>query len=74
MVKKRATKEKAPARIANLIAWVVGVLVSLSVGAGMAEGTLNLLSLYIPLIVTQIAGWIVVIGTVLSVIMALFGK
>ena len=72
MAKK--TAEKGTAKIASLIAWLVGVLVSLSVGAGMAEGTLNLVSLYIPLVVTQIAGWIVVIGTILSVVMALFGK
>jgi hypothetical protein len=73
MAKKVA--EKGTVKVAGIIAWLVGVLVSLSIGAAMADGTaLNLVSLYIPLIVTQVAGWIVIVGTVLSVIMALFGK
>ena len=67
-----AKKEKGTAKIAGIIAWIVGVLVSLSVGAGMANEVLTVP--YIPAIVTVVAGWIVVIGTILSVVMALFGK
>lgn len=51
------------------IMWVVGVLVSLAVGFGMADGILTVR--YVPLIITQIAGWIVVIGTVVGIILAI---
>lgn len=71
---KKAKTEKGSAKIAALLAWIVGVLVSLSVGAGMANKVLTLESLYIPTIVTVVAGWIVIVGTILSVVMALFGK
>lgn len=54
--------------LVNLIMWIVGVLVGLAVGFGMISGTLTVP--YVQSIV-PIAGWIVVIGTVLGVIMAI---
>lgn len=53
----------------ELIMWIVGILVSLAVGFGMTSGILTVM--YIPLIITQIAGWIVVIGTLIGVITAI---
>lgn len=53
----------------GVIMWIVGVLVSLAVGNGMINGTLAVP--LIPGIVTMIAGWIVVIGAVVGVIMAI---
>ena len=55
----------------GIIAWITGVLVSLAVGFGMIDG-----SLVVPYIgiVNQIAGWVVVIGAVISVVMAIFHK
>ena len=53
----------------GVIMWIVGVLVSLAVGNGMIEGILSVP--LIPGIVTVIAGWIVVIGAIVGVIMAL---
>ena len=53
----------------QIVIWIVGVLVSLAVGFGMTSLTLAVP--YIPAVVTQIAGWIVVIGTVVGVVMAL---
>jgi hypothetical protein len=53
----------------NAVMWIVGVLVSLAVGFGMTSLTLSIP--YIPDIIVQIAGWIVVIGTVIGVILAL---
>lgn len=54
--------------ILGIIMWVVGVLVSLAVGFGMISGTLP-----IPYVqaVVPLAGWIVVIGTIIGVIMAI---
>jgi len=54
------------------IAWIVGILVSLAVGSGMIQGVLAVP--YIPEIITAIAGWIVVIGAIISVVAALFGR
>jgi hypothetical protein len=54
------------------IAWVVGILVSLAVGSGMIQGILDVP--YIPEIITAIAGWIVVIGAIVSIIAALFNR
>jgi len=54
------------------LAWIVGILVSLAVGSGMIQGILSVP--LIPSIITAIAGWIVVIGAIISVIAALFGR
>ena len=57
----------------GIIAWVVGVLVSLAVGAGMINGvTLTIPG--IPTVITVVAGWVVVVGAIISVIMAIFNK
>ena len=58
--------------VMGIIAWVVGVLVSLAVGSGMIQEVLVIPG--IPAIITVIAGWIVVIGAIVSVIMAIFSK
>ena len=55
--------------IVNLVAWLTGVLVSLAVGFGMADQILTVR--WIPTIVTVWAGWIVVILTIASVILAI---
>ena len=49
----------------EIIMWIVGVLVALAVGFGMIGGTLT-----VPYVqsVVPIAGWIVVIGTLLGVV------
>jgi hypothetical protein len=51
----------------SFIVWLVGVLVSLAVGFGMADGVLNVR--YIPPVVTAVAGWIVVVLTVVGVVL-----
>lgn len=52
----------------EVIMWIVGVLVSLAVGFGMTSETLTVP--YVQAIV-PIAGWIVIIGTVVGVIGAI---
>ena len=56
----------------SIFAWVVGILVSLSVGSGMIQNILTVPG--IPHIVTQGAGWVVVIGSILSVVLAVFKR
>ena len=56
----------------GILMWVVGILVSLAVGSGMIDGTLSIPM--IPSIITAIAGWVVVVGAVISVILAIFSN
>jgi len=58
--------------IMGILAWIVGVLVSLAVGSGMIDMTLTIPA--ITPIITQVAGWIVVVGAIVSVILAIFSK
>ncbi|MEM4259311.1 MAG: hypothetical protein QXS38_00925 [Candidatus Pacearchaeota archaeon] len=53
----------------GIVMWIVNTLVSLAVGFGLISGTLGVP--YIPLIVMQIAGWIVVIGIIIGVVSAI---
>ena len=61
----------AKSGLLELIVWIVGVLVSLAVGFGMISGTLTVP--YVQIVV-PVAGWIVVIGTIIGVIMAIAKK
>ena len=56
----------------GLITWIVGILVSLAVGSGMISGALAIPG--IPEVITIIAGWVVVVGAILSLILAIFNK
>lgn len=55
--------------VLGVIMWIVGVLVSLAVGNGMIEGALSVP--LIPGIITVVAGWVVVLGAIIGVIMAI---
>ena len=67
-----AKKEQSKFNFSSFIAWIVGVLVSLAVGSSMIQGVLAIP--LIPQIITAIAGWIVVVGAIISIIAALFGR
>jgi len=61
----------AKSSLMSILAWIVGVIVSLAVGFALIDGVIA-----VPLIgvVNVIAGWVVVIGAIISVVMAIFGK
>ena len=61
---------KGPGLMA-ILAWIVGIIVSLAVGFALIDGTIA-----VPFIgvANVIAGWVVVIGAIISVLMAIFGK
>jgi len=59
-------------KLLSLAMWLTGVLVSLAVGFGMIDGVLMVR--WIPEILTLIAGWIVVILTIVSVILAIVDR
>ncbi len=57
-------------QVVNFVAWVTGVIISLTVAFALINGTLDLLP-YIPSIVTVIAGWIAILTTLLGVVLAI---
>lgn len=61
-----ATKQGG--KVLNFVAWLTGIIVSLAVGFALIGGTLA-----VPYIgvVNVIAGWVVVITTVISTIMVI---
>ncbi len=67
-----AKKQKRTKQIANFFIGLVSVLVSMAVGSGMIQKVLTIPG--IPAIITQVAGWIVVVGAILSVISLMFSN
>lgn len=59
---------KQGGKVLNFVAWLTGVLVSLAVGFGMIGGTLAVP--YIG-IVNVVVGWVVVVTTVISAVLAI---
>ncbi|MBT3397407.1 hypothetical protein HOA55_00160 [archaeon] len=57
--------------ILSIITWIVGIIVSLAVGFALIDGVIAVPMLGI---VNVIAGWVVVVGAIISVIMAIFSK
>ena len=61
-------KGKPISNMVNVVAWLTGVLVSLAVGFGMISGALS-----IPYVegIVPYAGWVVVVLTIASVVLAI---
>ncbi len=59
--------------VLNVVAWLTGVIVSLAVGFAMSGGTLTVpwLDSIGAGVVTVVAGWVVVITTLISAVLAL---
>ena len=62
--------------IIRLMVWLAGILVALAVGFGMTGGTLTIpwLNSIGAGIVTILAGWIVIILTILGIILSIFDR
>ena len=68
-------KNKQAGKVLNFVVWLTGVLVSLSVGFAMIDGTLTLpFWLGVNLGVPMIVGWVVVITTLVSALLAVIEK
>lgn len=76
MAKKKKVGKKVDAlkTLLSLVTWLTGVLVSLSVGFAMIEGILTLPYWIGGATLAMIVGWIVVITTVISVVLAIARK
>lgn len=62
-------KNKSGGRVLNFVAWLTGIIVSLAVGFGLIDGVLSVR--WIPDTVTMVFGWIVVVTTVISLVLAI---
>jgi len=60
--------------VLNLVAWVTGVLVSLSVGFAMIDNTLSLPTWLGGSTLAMIVGWVVVITTIVSAVLAIIQR
>lgn len=64
--------------LVGILTWIIGILVALAVGAGMigpnATLTIPGISAIGNGIIVTIAGWVVVIGAILSLILTIFNK
>jgi hypothetical protein len=58
--------------LVSILTWIVGVIVALAVGSGMINSILTVPG--IPSVITIVAGWVVVVGAIISIILAIFGK
>jgi len=56
----------------GILTWIVGIIVALAVGSGMIDNTLSIPG--IPEIITAMAGWVVVVGAIMSLVLAIFNK
>lgn len=71
MVKKNKQKNAGLHSSLSFIAWLTGVIVALSVAFGMIEGVLSLPRWLGGSTIAVIAGWIVVVTTILGVILGI---
>ena len=65
--KARYHREGPLEGVLSFILWMVGILISLAVGFGMADGTLHIP--YVHFFITALAGWIVIIFVLLGVLL-----
>lgn len=64
-------KGKGVGTIVCAVLWLTGIIVSLSVGFAMIDGVLSLPSWLGGSIVAQVAGWIVVVLTIVGAVLAI---
>ena len=66
----------AKTKAVNLLMWIIGVLIALAVGGAFVAGQFaNVVILnYLPLVVHQFVGWLIIILTIIGVIMAIANK
>ncbi len=65
-------KTSAMGKTINFVAWLTGVIVSLAVGSALIEGTIA--APLIGSLVNVMAGWVVVILTIVGVILAIANR
>ena len=69
-----STKFSKRERLLSFIAWLSGILVSLTVGYALINGPLGLPEFLGGHLLSNIVGWIIIVTTVLSLILSLVRK
>lgn len=69
-------KARILSKLVYAVAWLTGLIVSLAVGFGMAQGTLTIpwLTSLNAGIIAVVAGWVVVVLTALGAILAIIDR
>jgi len=67
-------KSKEAGKVLSFVVWLTGILVSLSVGFGMINGALSLPKWLGGSVLALIVGWIVVITTIISAVIAIIDR
>ena len=62
---------KKKLNLVELIMWMVGIVVTLAVGFGLIGGALAIPYSWFPSMITVVAGWIVVVMTIIGAVMKL---
>lgn len=65
---------KKNSKALNFVAWLTGVIVSLAVGFAMVGGTLTLPWWLGGDVLALVAGWVVVVTTLIGVVLAVLNK
>ena len=65
-------KTNAMGKTINFVAWLTGIIVSLAVGSALIEGTIA--APLVGSLINVVAGWIVVVLTVVGVILAIANR
>ncbi|MDP3027715.1 MAG: hypothetical protein Q8N63_08475 [Nanoarchaeota archaeon] len=66
---KNSKRNETIAKFISFLMWFTGVIVALTIGLAMIKGTLSLPTWLGGATLAMIAGWIVVIATVLGVVL-----
>ena len=74
MAKKRGVIKKRGVSALNFVAWLTGALVSLSIGFAMIGGTLTLPFWLGGSTLAVIVGWVLIITTLISAVLAILEK
>jgi len=56
-------------KLLGFVAWLTGIIVSLAVGLAMTDKVLSVT--YLPPVVSVIAGWVVVVTALITVVLAI---
>jgi hypothetical protein len=67
-------KSREAGKVLSFVVWLTGILVSLSVGFGMINGPLSLPKWLGGSVLALIVGWIVVITTIISAVIAIIDR
>jgi hypothetical protein len=71
MAKNGKRSSKMLTILLGVVLWIAGILVSLAVGFGMVNGVLNIPGLDTA---TQVAGWIVIVLTIVGAVLVIIDK